>query len=77
MINKKVKFSDANYRRGYHHGYILAIENVRNYGIDMADAYEEDIARWRNKDSSYIIEPPEPEHIADIIEKEIARKEHD
>ena len=53
-------FSDSGYRRGYHHGYITAIENIHKYispkygslivysnAIDAASDFADTIMKWR------------------------------
>ena len=53
-------YSDTGYRRGYHHGYITAINNIHRYispkygsittyadAIDKANDFEDVIMKWR------------------------------
>ena len=57
------KFDDRAFRRGFIHGYMMALDNIQaGHGYNaMNDFFNEQLMRWRESDCSAMVQPPEIE----------------
>ena len=63
MLKDDIKYDDRSYRRGYHHGYEQALDDIR-YGKNTTQftKYDGELIRWRYGKKDYdwneMITPP-------------------
>lgn len=63
LENQTMKFDDRAFRRGFIHGYLMALDNIKA-GIgynEMNDFFNDHLMPWRESDCSAMASPPEIE----------------
>jgi hypothetical protein len=56
-------YQETSYRRGYHHGYSTAIDNIKMFGVKIPKSiynfFNKALFKWRNTSSSELEMPPQ------------------
>lgn len=63
LDDPSIKFDDRAFRRGFIHGYLMALDNIKA-GIgynEMNSFFNDQLMPWRESDCSVMASPPEIE----------------
>ena len=57
FLTNVIKMEGA-FRRGYLHGYLAAIRDVQQHGLQATCEHEDQLAEWRETNRDQMIDPP-------------------